>query len=652
MPKISSVLAVHDGMTGPLKNMCSSLNLVISKMRSLEMASNEAADMSEWNEATEALGRVQVQLQAIEDNYEDVNSRQRQFNKQLVFGADSAGSLMTKITGIAGAYLGIKELAGLSDNLSAGRQRISLFLDDENSVESLDQKIYDSAQRARVSYTDTLNIVSKLGLTASKAFSGNDEMVYFSELMAKNFKIGGASASEQASAMYQLTQAMSSGRLQGDEYRSIIENAPLLAQSIEDYMRKVKGATGSMKEWASEGLLTSDVIKNAMFASARGIKERFDSLPMTWGEVWTTTVNKVTRFFDPLLKGISFVAKNWSLLEPIVVGLAIAIGGLAATTAIYNGYMKVSKSLKSISAAYTAMHTVAIGAETTATFGATAAQYGLNAAILACPLTWVLLIIIAVIAAFYAIVAAVNKFAKTSVSATGIIAGSFMWLLSVIGNIFIALINIVIDAFAFIWNVIALVANFLANVFIDPVGSVVRLFFDLVDSVLNILQIIAKAIDTIFGTNLASSIKGWRESLGGWVDEKFEQKVEIMPTITEAAHIDRIDNTDAFGYGYAAGSSFEDKISGSTGAISYDIGDIADNTAEINDTLTRSEEELEYLRDIAEKEAINRFTTAEIKVDFSGMTNRIEGDADINGFIEALTDDFSIALATAAEGVR
>ncbi len=652
MPKISSVLAVHDGMTGPLKNMCTSLNLVISKMRSLEMASNEAADMSEWNAATEALGRVQVQLQAIEDNYEDVNSRQRQFNTHLVSGADSAGSLMKNIMGIASAYLGIKELAGLSDNLSAGRQRISLFLDDKNSVESLDQKIYDSAQRARVAYTDTLNIVSKLGLTSSKAFSGNDEMVYFSELMAKNFKIGGASATEQASAMYQLTQAMSSGRLQGDEYRSIIENAPLLAQSIEDYMRNVKGATGSMKEWASEGLLTSDVIKNAMFSSANEIEERFTSIPMTWGEVWTTTVNKVTRFFDPLLKGISFVAKNWSLLEPIVVGLAIAIGGLAAATAIYNGYMKVSNGLKLISAAYTAMHTVATGAETTATFGATAAQYGLNAAILACPLTWILLIIIAVIVAIYAVVAAVNKFEGTSVSATGIIAGSFMWLLSVIGNIFIALINIVIDAFAFIWNIIALVANFLANVFIDPVGSVVRLFFDLVDSVLNILQIIAKAIDTVFGTNLASSIKGWRESLGGWADEKFEQKVEIMPTITEASYIDRIDNTDAFGYGYIAGSSFEEKISGSTGALSYDIGDIADNTAEINDTLTRSEEELEYLRDIAEKEAINRFTTAEIKVDFSGMTNRIEGDADINGFIEALTDDFSIALATAAEGVR
>lgn len=625
----------------------------------MQKASGQSIDTAALNEATVYLSKANVELDAIEENYKSIRAQQDSYNNSLAAGSNSAGSLMRNIMGAVGAYVGLKEIVGLSDTMASGRQRLSLIVDDENSVESLENKIYASAQSARASYTSVMDTVAKLGLTAKKAFSGNDEMIKFSELVAKNFVIGGASATEQASAMYQLTQAMASGRLQGDEYRSIIENAPLLAKSIEDYMVNVKGATGSMKDWASEGLLTADVIKAAVFNSSSEIEERFKKMPMTWSQVWTMTVNKLIRLFDPLLRVISWTAQHWSVLEPIVAGLAIAVGGLAAATAVYNGVLKINKIYKAISAAYTAMHTVATGAETTATFAATAAQYGFNAALLACPLTWILLIIIAVIAAFYAVIAVINETADTSISATGVILGVITTAIAFIWNTFLALVDFILGCINYIVNPWIAFANFFANLFNDPIGSIIHLFGDLADRVLGFIETIAKGIDKVFGTNLAGAVSGWREGLSNKVDDwaekygngTYEKKINSLNLSSESLGLSRWSYEDAYSKGYGAGQSVDNKIGGAFDSLSYDISNMSEDTASINDTLTRSEEELEYLRDIAEREVVNRFTTAEVKVDFSGMTNRIEGDADINGFIEALTEDFSEALATAAEGV-
>lgn len=201
-------------------------------------------------------------------------------------------------------------------------------------MNELNKKIYASAMRARAFYTDTAATISKLGLLAGDAFNSNDEMIAFTELMNKNFTIGGASTQEQSSAMYQLTQAMASGRLQGDEYRSIIENAPLLAKAIEDYMRNVQGAEGAMKDWSSEGLLTADVIKAALFSTADEVEERFAKMPMTWGQVWTMASNIAIRALNPLLSAINWVANNISVIGPAVLGLGRRLFGVSGSRAL------------------------------------------------------------------------------------------------------------------------------------------------------------------------------------------------------------------------------------------------------------------------------------------------------------------------------
>lgn len=272
---VSSQISVRDAASRKLERIAAKYE----KLERSARAADTATRLSGRNTA-DAYDRAGRSVNSAGENIDEFNRRQRAAGDQ----ASAIGGLWNSIGGYiraAGAALGLSKLGELSDTLASNRARLSLIIDDGGSVAALDKEIYASAMRARTAYTDTAAVISKLGLTAGEAFAGTDEMIVFTELMSKNFAVGGASSTERASAMYQLTQAMASGRLQGDEYRSIIENAPLLAKAIEDYMRNVQGATGTMKEWASEGMLTADVIKAAMFRNAQEVEDRFAKLPMT-----------------------------------------------------------------------------------------------------------------------------------------------------------------------------------------------------------------------------------------------------------------------------------------------------------------------------------------------------------------------------------
>lgn len=378
---------------------------------------------------------------------------------------------------------------------------------------------------------------------------------------------------------------------------------------------------------------------------------------------------------DLMINVASVVVDNWSWLSPIILGVAAALG-------VYYGRLLLVKGAELASAAVSGVVAVAKGIMAAATMlvtGATwaqvTAQYGLNAAMYACPIVWIIILIIALVALFYAAVAAVNHFAGTSVSATGIICGAFMAALAFIGNIFVALWNLVVDVFVMIYNLVATVANFIGNVFNDPVAAVARLFFDLADTVLSVLQALASAIDTIFGSNLSGSVQGWRDSLGGWVDSTFGKGEEVMEKLNaEDLHLGRFEYGAAFDMGYEFGQGVEDTVGGlfdfsamdSMGAadgldafnlgntldgIYGNTGDTAWNTAAMSEALDIAEEDLAYMRDIAEREAINRFTTAEIKVE-QHNENHISKDTDLDGIMDAWANDFAEKLDVSEEGVH
>lgn len=708
-----------DRASAELEGLRSQLDQAIQAQNEM----NSAMERMDVSAANSAYMRLSQTVSATERYIRDNVDEQGRFNREINEGVHSANNLMDSIKGMVAAYATVQtigEIIGLSDTMTQTTARLDLIVDDGGSVEDLQNKIFLSAERARGSYLATADAVSKLGMQASQAFSSNDELIAFTELLNKQFVNAGTSAQGIDSVMLQLTQSMAAGVMQGEELNAIMDNASIIVQDIQRYLQEVQGIDASnIKELASEGIITAEVIKNAMFYAADETNAKFETMPKTFGQVWQsfqntalmafqTVLNRmndfanseafnafimsaqeamlvlagiVTSIFDMIGAIGTFAYENWSIISPIIWGI---IGALA----IYAAYLAITKAAELASAAGKIIlcmasyaHAAATGAEASATAAATAAQYGFNAALLACPITWIIILIIALIALFYAAVAAVNKFAGTSVSATGIICGVFMVAAAFIGNLFVALINFVIDIFVVLWNFIAAFANFFGNVFNDPVGAIARLFFDLVDTVLSLLQSLASAIDTIFGSNLAGAVQGWRDSLGGWVDSTFGQGEEIMAKLNaEDLHLDRFEYSSAWDAGYSFGEGIDESIAnfdpsslfdtnvpgagdyadlsnygsdlGGLGGIGSGVDDIAGNTGAIADSMDITEEDLKYLRDIAEQEAVNRFTTAEINIDQSGMQNTINNGMDLDGFMGSLTDAVNEAIDSMADGIH
>lgn len=700
-------MTLNDGMSAVLKKITSALDITLNSFEQVQRASGRAVNAAQIAQARSQLVGANAQLDEMAENYRRAAQQEENLNRGLRNGTAAADGLLGKVKNIVttlAAGVGVKMFAGLSDQLASGRARMSLLVDDGGSVSEFEQKIMASAQRSRSYYMDTMQTVSKLGLTAGDAFKGNDEIIAFTELLNKNFVIGGASATEQAAAMYQLTQAMGSGRLQGDEYRSIIENAPLLANAIEDYMRNVKGAEGSMKDWASEGLLTSDVIKAALFSSADEIESRFAQMPLTWGQIWVNMKNKALAIFDPILTRMNEVAnseqfdttvdglitglatvgalatwlfdlmvnmgsgisENWGTIEPIVWGIATALIAYNAVALITNGINAAVALSASVKAAAEMM-------STGATFAATAAQHGLNAALLACPITW---IVVGVLALIVAIVALCNWIAKTTgvaQSGFGVITGGIFVVGATFKNLGLLIANIALG----IWSALGAVCSNIGTAFHNTIANVQGWFYGLLATALTVVEGICAALNKLpFVEFDYSGITAKADEYAAKSAEAYGSKEEY--TSVGDAFSEGFNTFDAFQEGWAsdafkAGASWGDGVADKVGGlfdfdlgaagdyenggfsldnIAADTGSIADSTGGMADALTVNNEQLEYLRDIAERDAVNRFTTAEVKIDMTGMTNRIDGGADLDGVLTTLTDGFAEALVTAAEGVH
>nr|UWD67084.1 MAG: Nucleoporin FG repeated region protein [Bacteriophage sp.] len=704
-----------DTANAELEQLRSQLNQAVQDQEDL----NRAMERMDVSAANEAYLRLSNTVSNTERYIRDNTDEQGRFNRAIDEGAQGAGDLMNMIKGAVAAYASVQTIGkvmDLSDQLTSTTARINLMNDGLQSTQDLQNMIYLSAERSRGAYQTTADAVSKLGLMAGDAFSSSEEIIAFTEQLNKQFTIAGTEAAGIDAAMLQLTQAMGSGVLRGEEYNSILEQAPNIIQAIADYMEVPKG---QLKDMAAEGQITAEIVKNAMFAAADETNAKFESMPKTFNQIWTSFQNNALMAFQPVLQRLNdiansesfqtfvngaiealsmvagivveifnliasvgtMIADNWSWLSPIIYGVAAALLVYYGRLMLVRGAELALAAVQGVVAVAKGILAAATMLVTGATWAQTTAQYGLNAAMYACPIVWIIILIIALIALFYAAVAAVNKFAGTSVSATGIICGVFMVAAAFIGNLFVALINFVIDIFVVLWNFIAAFANFFGNVFNDPVGAIARLFFDLVDTVLSLLQSLASAIDTIFGSNLAGAVQGWRDSLGGWVDSTFGQGEEIMAKLNaEDLHLDRFEYSSAWDAGYSFGEGIDESIAnfdpsslfdtnvpgagdyadlsnygsdlGGLGGIGSGVDDIAGNTGAIADSMDITEEDLKYLRDIAEQEAVNRFTTAEISVDMSGMQNNISNGMDLDGVISGLTEGVNEAIDSMAEGVH
>lgn len=709
MGNIRAAIALYDGVTSPLQSMHKAMGVVLNTFEAMQQASGRAVDTAAIREAREEWAKAGTAFDAIEENIRNANNEQQKFNNSIHGGNNAANDLLStikKVAVAAGGIAGINKVLNISDELASTKARLNLLVDDGGSVEELEKKIMASAQRSRSVYFDTASAVAKLGLNAGNAFNGDmDQVIAFMEQVNKQFVIGGATAQEQSNAMIQLTQAMAAGALRGEELNSILDGAPGIARAIEKYMGI---AEGSIKSVAQEGKVTAEVVKNAMFAMADETNAKFDSMPKTWAQIWAGMKNQALSMFAPILTKInqiansskfqqvttalinglagvaniassvldilisiaSVVVDNWSWIQPIIMGIVAAM-------LIYNGVALATNIIMGIQATAKAVHAAATAMEAGATFTATVAQQGLNAALLACPLTWIILLIIAVIAAIYAACAAVAKFTGVANSGFGVICGGIMVVIAFFKNLGLSVANIALG----IWNALGACASNIGTAFHNVISNVQGWFYNLLSTALTVVAGICEALNKLpfveFDysgiTNKASEYAAKSAEAYGNVEEyksvadAFNEGMSTFDTFQDGWA------ADAFASGAAWGDGVADKVSGmfdfsaldSMGADSLDAfnlgndldsiygntGDIANNTAATADALDIAEEDLAYLRDIAEREAINRFTTAEIKVE-QHNENHISKDADLDGIMDAWANDFAEKLEVSEEGVH
>lgn len=647
MATIRTAIQLYDNFSPALRSMQRAMTSVISSFEALDAASSNAVDTSAIRQARDELARAEVALDGIEENIRQADEQQRKFNQSVRNCGSEADILKSKFMGVAGV-LGVafsgKKILELADTMTQTTARLNLMNDGLQTTEELQNKIMDSANRSRAAYQTTADAVAKMGIMAGDAFKSNDEIIAFTEQINKQFTIAGTSAAGIDAAMLQLTQAMASGVLRGEELNSIFEQAPTIIQSIADYLDV---PIGNIRAMAQEGLITADVVKNAMFATADETNRKFESMPYTFSQVWTQLQNVLLQAFNPLIQiigsGAQWIADNWSTLEPIFWGVGAAVGVVAAAFAIWK----------------------------MVTLAQTIAQWALNSALLASPITWIVLSIAAVVGA---IVIWINKIGGLKVA----------WL-TVCNAILTAWDWVKIGFFTGVYWVIGLweqmqlafktVATNIANFMGDMKANVLMILQNMVNGAIGIINdfisILNKlpgvSIDAIaevtFGTtaqlenNAAKNARNnelanYRSELEANAKAR-EASLNQMKADARAATAERQAEIDAAKVGSNDGSSLDAFNFGSTlDGIYGNTGDIASSNAQMADALSATEEDLKYLRDIAESETINRYTIVDGITIEQTNNNNISSDMDIDGVMEKWNTDFTEILKTSAEGVH
>lgn len=705
-----------DNANAELEQLRMQLNQAIQEQNSL----NQAMQNMDVSAANDAYLRLSQTVGNTERYIRDNVDEQGRFNQEISAGTQQANELTNTIKRAVAAYISIQSVGkalNISDELVQTTSRLNMMNDGVQTTAELVNMVYAAAQDARGSFGQMADVVARFGNNAKDAFSSSEEVVAFADLIQKQMTIAGASTQEAANAELQLSQALGSGVLRGDELNSIFEQAPNLIQNIADYLDV---PIGKIREMAADGELSADVVKAAIFSAADDINSKFNEMPMTWGQIWQSMQNTALIAFQPVLQRLNdlanseafqtfvqnaveamatlanivlnifelvgtvggFIADNWSVISPIIYGV---IGALA----VYAAYLGIVKGIEIASAAATAIHSVAMSAKigvmaalTGQTMAATAAQMGYNGALYACPVVWIIMLLIALIAIIFAVCNAIAKMTGIANSGFGVITGGVNVVIQFFKNLGLTVANIALG----IGNAIAALASNMMTAFHNAICNVQSWFYNLLSTACSVIENIAAALNKLpFVSFDYSGISSAADDYAAKASEAAGNK-EDYTSISDAFNegfttFDAFQDgwaSDAFNAGAAWGDGVADKVSNfslsdvfgqtdipnvgdytsgfndaiANSGIGDGVGSIDDNTGKIKDSLDVTEEDLKYLRDIAEQEAINRFTTAEINVDMSGMQNTVNSGDDIDGFMTKLTDSVNEAVDNMTEGVH
>lgn len=608
----------------------------------------------------------------------------------------SVDSLTKKLGKLAKAYLGVmgaRAVLTTADTITSAENRLNnLPSGTQKSTQNSMDKMYTASQNSRMNYTDMMSNVSKSMTLADKAFQGNiDNAIRFQEIMAKSYTLGGASAAEQSSSMYQLIQALGSGILQGDELRSVREGAPIAYKEIEKFAQGLYNTTESLKDLASEGKITSDIVVAAMMKAGKGIDEAFENTDMTFAQAFTNIRNTAIKAFEPVLQRLND-ALNSDAGKAIVNGIGqalIFVAGVIQTvfnliSSVYNfvadNWSVISKVLMTIASIMAVIllpkfiawiQYLVFAVYYYVYLGAVAVASAVKSALAWMMANWQMALLILVI---IAVITAIIWLSDSFVDACGIIVGSVFWVQAVIYNVVAFIMNMVIGVITSIILKVDDMGIAIYNAFQGAKAS----FWEWVSDCLNGTSMVAKAVSKIAeifgldGASIDANISAAKSKMKNY------HSAEEYAAGYKAYEYRSLDSAYQKGYdiGAKGGQWITDKVSGigdwiseklnianlpldtsysATGA--YDpakaldgIGDTADNTGKMADAMELTAEDLEYLRRVADMEWKKEFTTANITVDMSNY-NTINGDGDLDGIVTKLTDRLYEELDAVANGV-
>ena len=695
-----------DNANAELEQLRMQLNQAIQEQNSL----NQAMQNMDVSAANDAYLRLSQTVGNTERYIRDNVDEQGRFNQEISAGTQQANELTNTIKRAVAAYISIQSVGkalNISDELVQTTSRLNMMNDGVQTTAELVNMVYAAAQDARGSFSQMADVVARFGNNAKDAFSSSEEVVAFADLIQKQMTIAGASTQEAANAELQLSQALGSGVLRGDELNSIFEQAPNLIQNIADYLDV---PIGKIREMAADGELSADVVKAAIFSAADDINSKFNEMPMTWGQIWQSMQNTALIAFQPVLQRLNdlanseafqtfiqgaieamatlanillnvfevaasvgaFISDNWSIIAPIIYGVIAALGAYLAIMGIVNAITAISAAIDATKATVDAL---AAGQ----TFLWTVRQYGLNAALAACPITWIIVLIIALIAIIFAVCNAIAKMTGIANSGFGVITGGVNVVIQFFKNLGLTVANIALG----IGNAIAALASNMMTAFHNAICSVQSWFYNLLSTALSVIEGICSALNKLpFVEFDYSGISSAADDYAAKASEAAGNK-EDYQSISDAFNegfttFDAFQDgwaSDAFNAGAAWGDGIADKVSNfslsdifgqtdipnvgdytsgfndaiANSGVGDSIGNIDDNTGKIKDSLDVTEEDLKYLRDIAEQESINRFTTAEVTINQTN-NNNVSSDTDLDGFITALDDAMGEAIDEVTNG--
>ena len=635
MAGVATQMTIRDGMTSKLNRIFQAVSRTNRALETTDALSDQVNPGANFDRAASAAGRASGQV----DNF---NNRQRQ-SEEGARKVASAWGLVKKAIGSALAAISVQKVIELADSMTSTRARLDIMNDGLQTTDELQSMIMKSANRSRAAYQTTADAVSKMGIMAKDAFSNNDELIKFTELINKQFTIAGTSAAGIDAAMLQLTQAMSSGVLRGEELNSVFEQAPTIIQTIADYLDV---PIGKIRDMAADGQITSTIVKNAMLASADEINAKFEAMPMTFAQVWTIAKNIALEAFTPVIQaigsGAQWIYDNWSTIAPIFWGLAAAVLGYA----------------------------VALGIQTAATWIATGAAQAFFTTLLTNPLFWIALAIGVVVAAIYKWVQSVGGIKVAWLIACNAILTAWSWVK--IG--FMTGVYWVMNLFNRLQLTFATVSTNIQNFLGDMKAGVLMILQNMVNGAIDIINGFINALNKIPGVNIglidqvtfgttaqleneaakqarAADLAAYQDQINQQIADR-DAALDSMKAQARAETAQReAEIAAARAESAAAGSQSTepDWAAYATGAPG-DIGNVdhVGSVGSVDEDVNIAEEDLKFLRDVAEMRYVQNFVTLTPTV---AVEAQISEKVDVGEVVERIESKLEDEFTAAAEGV-